>query len=87
MFQPPKDLIDLKKMSGKCKYCKKITNSLKICLLCSQVSCENCHEWKEHMYFSHGGSTAHLNIESGCVNYEAFNMRYDRYCLYKNYLG
>jgi hypothetical protein len=49
LLKPPNDLRELKKMVGRCKYCKKPTDNLRYCLLCPEVSCLDCKEWNAHL--------------------------------------
>ena len=39
------------------------------------------------MYLSHGGSTASIYVGNATVYYEAYSLKYEHKCLYKNYLG
>ena len=88
LFLSPKDLKDLKRMAGVCKFCKKPTDNINICILCGEKCCIKCQlSWVNHYSVNHNGATAVVNVKTGHVYYEVLKLRWDSTGLYKNYLG
>lgn len=68
----PVDLLHLKKMAGVCPDCKKMTDNLRLCMLCDRRGCLGCREaWNSHLYCRHGGVSASLTVRGGFILYEA----------------
>ena len=84
----PRDLIDLKRMAGQCPDCRKMTDDMRICLLCERKGCLSClNIWATHLYRCHFGTSATVALKGGHINFEANGLRIKQKRLYKNYLG
>jgi hypothetical protein len=51
IWKPPADLHDLKRLAGRCTYCRKLSDHLRICFLCQHMTCKPCQKiWKHHIH-------------------------------------
>ena len=84
----PHDIADLKRMAGRCPYCSKLTDDLRVCLLCGFKGCIGCEKsWVGHLNNLHKGTSVSIHIQTGIILFEALEVRSVFKCIYKNYLG
>ena len=88
IIELPHDIADLKRNAGKCPFCLKVTDDMRICLLCGFKCCIGCGKsWLGHLNQLHKGVSVTIHIQTGIVLFEALEVRSVFKCIYKNYLG